>query len=124
MNMAALFLWRKEKIMKASNGISQEQNILCMVNQISGVYTAPLIDGVSAMCDNSDTLEYLYQIMDTLAKHKEYASAFLCIRFLYAVTKEDVPDVLEKISEQSDKLKMYICEFMEDFFDILQEYRH
>ena len=76
------------------------------------------------MCDNSDTLEYLYQIMDTLAKHKEYASAFLCIRFLYAVTKEDVPDVLEKISEQSDKLKMYICEFMEDFFDILQEYRH
>lgn len=107
--------------MKASKGISQEQN---MVNQISGAYTAPLIDGVSDMCDNPDTLEYLYQIMDTLVKYEEYASAFLCIRFLYAVTNEDIPDVLKKVDGQSDKLKAYVYEFMEDFFDILQEGKH
>lgn len=110
--------------MKASKGKDQEQSILCMVNQISGAYTAPLIDGISAMCDNPDTLEYLYQIMDTLVKYKEYTSVFLCIRFLYAVTNEDIPDVLETIGGQSDKLKEYVYEFMEDFYDILQEYNH
>ena len=91
------------------------------MNLLSGACAATIIDGIYSFCENKETIKDLYAVLHTLYEKELYSAAFpiLCV-FLNVIP---IPDCKSLPRLTADKTPVFIRNFVEDFFEILREYK-
>lgn len=91
------------------------------MNIVSGVWTAPLVDGLYLLCGDVRLLSEIYDLLHTLSRKEQYAEALQLLRVLAAIA--DAPEMQELRLLSDTEAAMLIQNVEADFFEVLCEYK-
>lgn len=90
------------------------------MNVLSGICSAPMIDGIYSFCESKETITDLYTVLHALYESERYSEAYRLLCALCAALP--IPDCPNLPPLTEDEMPIFIQNFVEDFFEILCEY--
>ena len=109
--------------MKESRDEVMGNDVKSMLNAISGTYTILLIDKLFPMRKKTSDMEDIYSALAALAEMGRVMEAMQMIRGLFRIAGEEYPFLIASLEEQENMQEFFVMEFLEDFFEIIEEYR-
>lgn len=91
------------------------------MNALSGAFTAPLIDGVYSICQDTTVLLDIHVLIRTLWEKQQYEEAMRLLSILSRLIPETVFSPSEQIAGK-DESSIFLEQFLADCVEILAEY--
>ncbi len=107
--------------------VNREGNVSALaMNYFSGMHTAPLLDEIWMLSfPNTDTMDKLYDLIKQAVIAGEFEVFEGIMNALYVISGIHIPDELHYIfgCANLEIKQMYAREFLEDFSDLMHDYR-
>ena len=91
------------------------------VNLVSGAYTSPLIDQLSMLCNEDDSIQGFYHAILAMYEEGRTIEAMQLIRALFDVSDMSYPDEMALLEEDETTRMILVSEIISDFNDILYQ---
>lgn len=109
--------------MKESEKEVMGNDVKNALNKISGAYTILLIDKLFPTQKKLSDLEDIYFAIAALKETGKIMEAMHMMRGLFGIAGEEYPYLVAAIENQTAIQEFFISEFLEDFYEIIDERR-
>ncbi len=92
------------------------------INITAGTYATPLVDTITALSENSDSLRYMLDILKALFENKKFDEAIKFLHLLYDISGLNYPDDVSLIETNREFIEPFINEFLLDLEDLMYDY--
>lgn len=92
------------------------------INITSGTYATPLVDTITAVSENSDSLRYMLGILKALFENKKFDEAIKFLHLLYDISGLNYPDDVSLIETNREFIESFMNEFLLDLEDLMYDY--
>ncbi len=92
------------------------------INIASGAYATPLVDTITALSENSDSLRYMLGILKALFENKKFDEAIKFLHLLYDISGLNYPDDVSLIETNREFIEPFVNEFLLDLEDLMYDY--
>lgn len=92
------------------------------MNTLSGAIAAPMVDGLFLLCEDITVLLEFYSMLEGLYESGRCAEGCQLLAVFSKIILWEVPDFSTHLENESE-MGVFLREFLEDFAEILLEYR-
>ncbi len=96
--------------------------VLETINQVSGTYTAPFVDGLFSVTESLETLQEFKGAIDALHNCGKSAEAYHLILALHDLAAIEIPQAILELQPYPEGIEQFISEFLLDMEDLLLDY--
>ncbi len=109
--------------MRENKNVVMGKDVTSMLNMVSGAYAIPLIDQL--FCEKKDVsdMEGIYFALATLKEDGRITEAMNMVRGLFGIAGMEYPDLVAAIEGGGAKREIFLSEFLEDFYEMIDERR-
>ena len=109
--------------MKENKYVVMGQDVKSMLNMVSGAYAIPLIDQLFSEKKDVSDMEDIYFALVTLKEDRRITEAMNMVRGLFGIAGMEYPDLVAAIESGGAEREIFLSEFLEDFYEIIDERR-
>jgi hypothetical protein len=116
----------KQKTLKAKGFISTDGKAdINMLSMLSALTTLPIINELHAfiVSDKIKTLSSIYEQLAFLYDEEKYTEAARFLDVIADMSDTALPDDVKLVLSSDITKEGFLCEFIEDFYEILDDYR-
>ncbi len=96
--------------------------VLETINQVSGTYTAPFVDGLFAVTESLETLQEIKGAIDALHGCGKSAEVYHLILALHDLAAIEIPQAILELQPYPEGVELFVREFLLDMEDLLLDY--
>ena len=96
--------------------------VMEIINQVSGIYSAPFWDGLLAVTESLDTVRAVKDAIDVLHGEKKDSEAYRLILALHDLAAIETPMSIIELEPYPEGVEQFISEFLLDVEDLMIDY--
>ena len=115
---------RGHEVMKEINQDTAVRNeVKNLINNVSGAYAIPLFNKLFSDKRKGDGMRDIYSVLAILIEANRITEAMQLIRGLFAIAGMEYPYLILMLEEHKEEQNFFISEFMEDFYEFMDDCR-